>query len=59
MPVEMTWWGWLIVGVVLAAAEVALVMAVCRAAATSTRRPEALPVRARAYRLPEGRRRAS
>jgi hypothetical protein len=59
MPMEMTWWGWLLVATVLAAAEVALVIAVCRAAASSTRRPEAVPVRVRVPSRMEGRRRAS
>jgi hypothetical protein len=61
MPVAMSWWGWLVVAVVLGAAEVALVLAVCRAAATSSRRPEVVPVRmrTRATYHTEGRRQAS
>ena len=60
MPVEMTWWSWLVVAVVLAAAEIALVLAVCRAAASSARRPEVVPVRVRArHGYPESTRRAS
>ena len=34
--VEMTWWGWLVVAIVLGAAEIAVVLAFCRAAASST-----------------------
>jgi hypothetical protein len=59
MPVEMTWWGWLVVAIVLGAAEIALVLAFCRAAASSTRRPEVVPVRVRARIRQEGHRRAS
>jgi hypothetical protein len=61
MPVAMSWWGWLVVAVALGAAEVALVLAVCRAAATSSRRPEVVPARKRmrATYHNEGRRQAS
>ncbi len=60
MPVEMTWWSWLVVAMVLAVSEVALVMGFCRAAASSTRRPEIVPIRVRArIRAEEHHRRAS
>ena len=59
MRMEMTWWGWVVVATVLVAAEIALVLAFCRAAATSTRRPEVVPVRMRARIRREEHRRAS